>query len=62
MSLQIHWHEGLFLQPHHLQRFQKNLHDLVAMGRSIQMPYPYGVIEMKLSYRSEEHTSELQSL
>ncbi len=55
MSLQIHWHEGLFLQPHHLQRFQKNLHDLVAMGRSIQIPYPYGVIEMKLSYDELEN-------
>jgi type VI secretion system ImpJ/VasE family protein len=55
MSLQIHWHEGLFLQPHHLQRFQKNIHDLVAMGRSIQMPYPYGVIEMKLSYDELEN-------
>ena len=55
MSLQIHWHEGLFLQPHHLQRFQKNIHDLVAMGRTIQMPYPYGVIEMKLSYDELEN-------
>ncbi|MEO6787301.1 MAG: type VI secretion system baseplate subunit TssK, partial [Chthoniobacteraceae bacterium] len=55
MSLQIHWHEGLFLQPHHLQRFQKNLCDLVAMGRTIQMPYPYGVIEMKLSYDELEN-------
>jgi len=49
MSSQIHWHEGLFLQPHHLQRFQKNLFDLVADGRSLQFSYPYGVIEMKLS-------------
>src|SRR5438477_220510 len=24
MSLKIHWQEGLFLQPHHLQRMQKN--------------------------------------
>jgi type VI secretion system ImpJ/VasE family protein len=55
MSLQIHWHEGLFLQPHHLQRFQKNLCDLVAMGRTIQMPYPYGIIEMKLSYDELEN-------
>ena len=50
MSLQIHWHEGLFLQPHHLQRFQKSVFDLVAEARTLQFAYPYGVIEMKLSY------------
>ena len=55
MSLQIHWHEGLFLQPHHLQRFQKNLYDLVELGRSLQMPYPYGVVEMRLSYDELEN-------
>ncbi|MEI9893457.1 MAG: type VI secretion system baseplate subunit TssK [Chthoniobacter sp.] len=49
MSLQIHWHEGLFLQPHHLQRFQKNIYDHIALGRSFQIPYAYGVIEMRLS-------------
>ncbi len=49
MSVQIHWHEGLFLQPHHLQRMQKNIFDLVAENRRLQQPYPYGIIESKLS-------------
>ena len=49
MSLQIHWHEGLFLQPHHLQRFQKNLFDLVGEQRGLIWPFPYGVVEARLS-------------
>ncbi len=55
MSIQIHWHEGLFLQPHHLQRFQKNLFDLVEQGRTLHIPYAYGVLEMKLNYDDLEN-------
>lgn len=46
---QIHWHEGLFLQPHHLQRLQKNVIDQFGSERSLTMHYGYGVIEAKLS-------------
>jgi len=49
MSSQIHWHEGLFLQPHHLQRFQKNVFDLISNERSLNWNYPYGLIEARLS-------------
>jgi type VI secretion system protein ImpJ len=49
MSLKIHWQEGLFLQPHHLQRMQKSLEDDVASERRLAWPYPYGVIEARLS-------------
>src|SRR5215213_4682084 len=48
MSLQIHWHEGLFLQPHHLQRLQKNVFDLVAHERALTWSYPYGVVDIRL--------------
>ena len=49
MPLQIHWEEGLFLQPHHLQRMQKSLFDLVGRERGLTWPYPYGVVEGQLS-------------
>lgn len=49
MSSQIHWHEGLFLQPHHLQRMQKNFFDYVTESRALSWSYPYGVIESVLS-------------
>ncbi len=49
MSVQIHWQEGLFLQPHHLQRMQKGLADIVSEERRLGWPYPYGLIEARLS-------------
>ncbi len=49
MSLEIHWHEGLFLQPHHLQRMQRSLHDQLCFERKLARPYPYGLIEARLS-------------
>jgi type VI secretion system ImpJ/VasE family protein len=49
MSIKIHWQEGLFLQPHHLQRMQKGLEDETTSERRLSWPYPFGVIEARLS-------------
>jgi len=46
---QIHWHEGLFLQPHHLQRLQKNVLDQFGDERQLTMHYGYGVLKAELS-------------
>ena len=46
---QVHWHEGLFLQQHHLQALQKHLLDRIAGERSLAWTYPYGLIEARLS-------------
>ncbi len=56
MPLQIHWHEGLFLQPHHFQRLQKGVNDLVAAERQLRFAYPYGLVEARISI------DELESL
>jgi type VI secretion system protein ImpJ len=45
----IHWYEGLFLQPHHLQSMQKHLADSIAAERRLLWAYPYGVLKMRLS-------------
>lgn len=45
----VHWHEGLFLQPHHLQMLQKSALDDGAAERRLSMPFPYGVVEARLS-------------
>ncbi|MDR1497342.1 MAG: type VI secretion system baseplate subunit TssK [Puniceicoccales bacterium] len=47
--MNIHWHEGLFLQPHHLQRFQHAATDALAACRRLNHPYPFGIIEAKVS-------------
>lgn len=49
MSVKIHWQEGLFLQPHHFQRMQRSLDDAISSERRLGWPYPYGVIEARLS-------------
>lgn len=47
--MQIHWHEGLFLLPHHLQRLQRNALETSADERRLAWSYPYGIIESRLS-------------
>ncbi len=49
MSTQVHWHEGLFLQPHHLQRMQRDLREREHTQRRLAWHYPYGVVEAQLS-------------
>lgn len=46
---QVHWHEGLFLQPHHLQLTQHLLNDQFATDRRLAWAYPYGMVEYRLS-------------
>ena len=45
MSTHVHWHEGLFLQPHHLQVMQRGLLEHTRAERRLAWPFPYGVIE-----------------
>lgn len=47
--MHVHWHEGLFLQPHHLQLMQHRLQAEVRVARSLLTPYCFGVVEMRLS-------------
>lgn len=46
---QVNWHEGLFLQPQHLQLMQRQLLDQFGEERRLTWAYPYGVIECELS-------------
>lgn len=45
----VHWHEGLFLQPHHLQWMQRQAFEAQASDRRLAWAYPYGVVEARLS-------------
>lgn len=47
--IQIHWHEGLFLQPHHLQRLQRSVGEGLRDERRRSWAYPYGVADVRLS-------------
>lgn len=49
MPGQVHWYEGLFLQPHHLQCMQRHFLEAWASERRLGWAYPYGLVEAKLS-------------
>lgn len=57
MNEPIHWSEGLFLQPHHLQSMQRQVGVRVAAERRLEMHYPYGVVEARLSPDALENHS-----
>jgi type VI secretion system protein ImpJ len=59
MSLEIHWHEGLFLQPQHLQRMQKSAQDQFCAERRLACAYPYGIVEARLA-RDELENSRIR--
>jgi type VI secretion system ImpJ/VasE family protein len=46
---QVHWCEGLFLQPHHLQFMQKDIVEKFIQERRLVWSYPYGMVEAKIS-------------
>lgn len=48
MTAPIHWHEGLFLQPHHLQALQQSSERQMVFERELGCAYPYGVVESRL--------------
>src|SRR6185295_2970632 len=49
MSYQVHWNEGLFLQPHHFQQLQRGLFLQLEKMRSRALPYGYGITEFEVS-------------
>ncbi len=46
---EIHWHEGLFLQPHHLQTMQRHFVERLGTERKLAWTYAYGLVESRVS-------------
>lgn len=44
----LHWNDGLFLQPHHLQRLQRTALIYGRTNRKMYMPYPCGLIDFEV--------------
>lgn len=51
MSLRqpLHWHEGMFLHPHHFQTFQRAVDHALVQERLISRSFGYGLVEFRLS-------------
>ena len=48
MSGFVHWHEGMFLGPHHLQAGEAAVRDRVGRGETWHASHPYGLTECEL--------------
>ncbi|MBO4520679.1 MAG: type VI secretion system baseplate subunit TssK [Alphaproteobacteria bacterium] len=44
----LHWTNGLFLQPQHLQYLQRSIFKYGRKNRTTYMPYPYGLIDFEI--------------
>ena len=49
MAFDVHWNEGLFLQPHHLQRSQRGVVERIRAERKLAWPFPWGLVSARLS-------------
>ncbi|TWU56295.1 type VI secretion system baseplate subunit TssK [Rubripirellula reticaptiva] len=48
-NLAVHWHEGLFLRPHHLQAWDRHWHESNAASDRWQNPYSYGLASISIN-------------
>jgi type VI secretion system protein ImpJ len=48
-STQVHWHEGLALNPHHLQALQRLVLEGLTGERRLWTAYPYGLVDAKVA-------------
>ena len=44
----LHWNDGLFLQPHHMQHLQRTAFLYGRKNRSFYMSYPSGLIDFEM--------------
>ncbi|UYV13416.1 MAG: type VI secretion system baseplate subunit TssK [Phycisphaera sp.] len=49
MAERVHWHEGLFLLPQHLQALQRQIYDVAAEERGMARSDAYGLVSSELS-------------
>lgn len=49
MSTHVHWHQGLFLQPHHFQQLQHSVYDEASKARRFSGAFPHGICESRVS-------------
>lgn len=45
----VHWHEGLFLEPHHMQMMQRRTAEQFCFERRLQRSHPYGLLHCEVS-------------
>ncbi len=52
---EIHWYEGMFLRPHHLQAGQRRLETLVRATLDAATPFAWGFVELEIAQEPLEN-------
>ena len=52
---EIHWYEGMFLRPHHLQAGQRRLETLVRTTLDVACPFAWGFVELETAQEPLEN-------
>jgi type VI secretion system protein ImpJ len=47
LTTELHWKEGLFIQPHHFQIMQRSIAEGFARTHQVNFKYPYGIIKLQ---------------
>ena len=50
----VHWSDGLFLQPHHMQQLQNSMIDVQQKSFMLSTFYTYGLIDFKIDEEALE--------
>lgn len=48
-NLPVHWHEGLFLRPHHMQAWDRHWSESKTASERWQNPYSYGLASISIN-------------
>lgn len=51
-NLSVHWHEGLFIRPHHFQAADRHWTELVQTSQQWDHPYHYGLQKFEFSHEA----------
>ena len=54
---EIHWSEGMFLRPHHLQAAQRRVETVINTGFDSLRPYAWGFVRLNIASEPLERTA-----
>ena len=61
LTKELHWHEGLFIQPHHFQILQRNINSAFIDSRRLTNAFAFGLIECDIDVnRLENEISNIE--
>lgn len=54
---EVHWSEGMFLRPHHLQTGQRWMETVVRAGLDASRPFPWGFLSLEVAKEPLENST-----